>query len=314
MLQKASRYIATLFVFIASLAYWGDATAQVRERIFPETGHTVRGDILEFFESNPDAELVYGNPITDAFVDPQLGLIVQYFERARFELHPKDSLGRTVHLSPLGKYLYEPGPPLLVPKNFPACQKFVETGKEVCYAFLDFFNAHGGVTQFGYPISNFELQDERIVQYFQRARFEWHPEHARGERVELTDLGSRYFRVHSEAPGRLLNNGDIPQTILSLHASVFTEEAVKGLEGEQTIYVLVKDQSRQAVPSAQVTFTVQLPTGVQQTLKAEKLTDGTGMVAIRFTYKSDKPGIVLIWVEAVYDSYKTHTRTFFRVR
>ncbi|MDW8405177.1 L,D-transpeptidase [Chloroflexus sp.] len=44
--------------------------------------------------------------------------------------------------------------------------------------FLDFWRAHGQLHSFGMPISEELVIDGRIVQYFERARFEYHPEYA----------------------------------------------------------------------------------------------------------------------------------------
>src|SRR5262245_52283031 len=43
--------------------------------------------------------------------------------------------------------------------------------------FLEFWREHGGQLIFGYPISEEIVEDGRIVQYFERARFEYHPEY-----------------------------------------------------------------------------------------------------------------------------------------
>ncbi len=58
------------------------------------------------------------------------------------------------------------------------CRYFNETGHWVCGEFLEFFNARGGLEIFGYPLT--EAFDDPThaglhVQYFQRARMEWHP-------------------------------------------------------------------------------------------------------------------------------------------
>ncbi|MYB76588.1 MAG: hypothetical protein F4X83_05730, partial [Chloroflexi bacterium] len=61
---------------------------------------------------------------------------------------------------------------------------FPETGMSVSFGFKRFFEERGSVEIFGYPITP-ELQERgRTVQYFQRARFEYHPEHA-GTRYEV---------------------------------------------------------------------------------------------------------------------------------
>ena len=152
---------------------------------FSRTGHRISGVFLEKYTSTQNGQQIYGDPITDAFEDEQSGLTVQYFEKARFELHSDAAIDLQVQLTPLGEFLYEAGEIISVPANFPSCRIYYETNQSVCYAFLDFFDANGGVTQFGYPISGFEIHDGWISQYFQRARFEWHPERQMGERVMI---------------------------------------------------------------------------------------------------------------------------------
>ena len=60
------------------------------------------------------------------------------------------------------------------------------------YAFLNFWNANGGATIFGFPLTN-EVVDpasQLTVQYFERSRFEYHPEAAGTPQVvQLTNVG-----------------------------------------------------------------------------------------------------------------------------
>ena len=60
------------------------------------------------------------------------------------------------------------------------------------YAFLNFWNANGGATIFGFPLTNEVLDpaSQLSVQYFERARFEYHPEAAGSPQVvQLTNVG-----------------------------------------------------------------------------------------------------------------------------
>jgi hypothetical protein len=57
--------------------------------------------------------------------------------------------------------------------------------------FLRFWRANGGVLIFGYPISEEIVENGRIVQYFEQARFEYHPEFADTvDQVQLSLLGN----------------------------------------------------------------------------------------------------------------------------
>jgi hypothetical protein len=68
-------------------------------------------------------------------------------------------------------------------------QYFAETGHTVRGEFLDFFNAHGGLRIFGFPITEEFSLNGRTVQYFQLARMDLYPEKPAGQRVQLGPLG-----------------------------------------------------------------------------------------------------------------------------
>jgi outer membrane protein assembly factor BamB len=90
----------------------------------------------------------------------------------------------------------------------PGAIYFSETGHNVSGAFQTFFLARGGLEQFGYPLTE-EFQEPSqdgsgqvfTVQYFQRARFEYHPEHAGTPyEVQLGLLGSELLRQRGWLP------------------------------------------------------------------------------------------------------------------
>ena len=61
--------------------------------------------------------------------------------------------------------------------GFSESRYFPETGHSVGHAFLSYWNTFGGLPVFGYPMTD-EYTDSQtgfVTQYFQRARFEWHP-------------------------------------------------------------------------------------------------------------------------------------------
>ena len=61
----------------------------------------------------------------------------------------------------------------------------------------------GGVAQFGYPITDELTEDGRTVQYTERARFEWHPQHRdTPNEVLLSLLGSQLAAGRGDAPFR----------------------------------------------------------------------------------------------------------------
>lgn len=81
---------------------------------------------------------------------------------------------------------------------------FPETGKTVNGLFLDYWDAHGGLAQQGYPISNVMGETSDLdgkaytVQYFERAVFEYHPENQPPYNVLLSQLGT--FQYKSKYP------------------------------------------------------------------------------------------------------------------
>jgi N-acetyl-anhydromuramyl-L-alanine amidase AmpD len=59
-----------------------------------------------------------------------------------------------------------------------SCRYFPETRHKVCHGFRAFWESYGdrALATFGYPLSEeFTNQSGLVVQYFERARFEWHP-------------------------------------------------------------------------------------------------------------------------------------------
>jgi hypothetical protein len=71
------------------------------------------------------------------------------------------------------------------------CEFFDITRHNVCSPFLTWWQARGGVANFGYPLSEATTMDGMTVQYFERARFEHHPEFAGTVwEVELTRFGA----------------------------------------------------------------------------------------------------------------------------
>ncbi|HEX9990048.1 MAG TPA: plastocyanin/azurin family copper-binding protein [Chloroflexia bacterium] len=91
---------------------------------------------------------------------------------------------------------------------------FAETGKTMRGKFYEYWNAHGGLPQQGFPVSE-EMQEKSdtdgkvyTVQYFERAVFELHPENAPPFDVLLSLLGNfDYKRKYPNgAPNQQANN------------------------------------------------------------------------------------------------------------
>lgn len=194
------------------------ARAQTGQRCFPETGFCIDGRIREFWEQNGGLP-VFGFPIGAQKEESIEGkpLQVQRFERNRLELHPENARPYDVLLGRLGAdRLAQQG------RNWQAefarseaqggCRFFSETGHNVCGEILRAWRANGleidgrrGKTEaeslalFGLPISGLvteTLGDGRQyqVQWFERARFELHPENQPPFNVLLGLLASDLAR------------------------------------------------------------------------------------------------------------------------
>ena len=77
-------------------------------------------------------------------------------------------------------------------ETLPRC--FTTTGHTVSGKFLRTFEAMGGVTSLGYPLTERFEQEGRQVQYFEYARLEDHPDNPGGPVVKLSLLGERLGR------------------------------------------------------------------------------------------------------------------------
>ena len=73
---------------------------------------------------------------------------------------------------------------------------FAQTGHWLSNGFLDFWQSHGGVTIFGYPLTE-EYTDPATgltIQAFERAVMEYHPEAPAGYRVMLRRIGAEWLQ------------------------------------------------------------------------------------------------------------------------
>jgi len=159
-------------------------------RYFAETGHSVSGAFLEFFD-RWGGVYIFGYPLTEEILEG--GTTVQYFERARMEWHPQNPDPYKVQLGLLGYLVHGPADPPVPDTTWgkPNQKYFPETGHIVKDEFLIFYNAHGGLTIFGYPITEEFISNGVTVQWFQRARMERHPSWP--ERVRLGKLGQEWL-------------------------------------------------------------------------------------------------------------------------
>ncbi len=169
-------------------------------RYFPETGHTLGGGFRTYWEQNGGLP-IFGFPISEEFTEISSDgrpVTVQYFERHRFEWRPEYAPPYNVLLSRIGDDIlrrqgrdwmtFEQSGPIS------GCRYFAETNQSVCEPFLSYWQRNGlefdgrpgksyaeSLALFGLPLSTPQVEETRsgtvvIVQWFERARFELHPD------------------------------------------------------------------------------------------------------------------------------------------
>jgi hypothetical protein len=173
-------------------------------RAFTETGFTVSQPLLGFWRANGGLP-IFGYPISERLTETSANgdtIEVQYFERARLEMHP-EAQGRAdyVRTGPIGLEAPKTGTPLQqLPEGLVGQQVlFGETNLSVPDKFYKFWVNSGAKLIFGPPVTGVLTETVAgtplVVQYFERARFEYHPE-AAGTPGEITLglLGAEVYR------------------------------------------------------------------------------------------------------------------------
>lgn len=186
------------------------------QRCFEATGQCISGRIRQFWEEN-DGLRVFGYPITSQRQETIEGrtIQVQWFERNRIELHPENQRPLDVLLGRLGadRLVQQQRDWTTFPKTTqqPGCQFFAETGHNICGNILTAWRASGleldgvagknqneNLSLFGLPLSDPQIEtiDGRqiTVQWFERARFELHPENSPPNDVLLGLLGAEVLQ------------------------------------------------------------------------------------------------------------------------
>ena len=159
------RLVIAFLALLLVVSFAASAQAQTDVgRYYSETGHTLDGRFVAFYDGHGRTEIL-GFPITDSFIDPSSGWLIQYTENARLEFVPQVNSGLVgVRLGALGEALGGWDPPLtgeqIPPSADATCRYFPESGHAVCHSFLAFFDRLGGAELFGFPISQVKLDGD----------------------------------------------------------------------------------------------------------------------------------------------------------
>ncbi|HMA37177.1 MAG TPA: hypothetical protein VKY74_22165 [Chloroflexia bacterium] len=200
------RMLGILAILGLLLGAPGASRAQSGSQTFPQTGKTVSGLFLTYWQTH-GALAQQGYPISDEMQEVSdlngQTYTVQYFERAVFEKHPENQPPYDVLLSQLGTFRYKEKYPTGAPDQQPSTDNprvFPQTNHTLGGVFRTYWETHGGLAQQGFPISDefTEVSDlngqSYKVQYFERAVFELHPENQPPYNVLLSQLGTFQYR------------------------------------------------------------------------------------------------------------------------
>ena len=192
------------------------AAVPAPHRCFAETDFCVAGRFLQYWQASGGLAR-NGYPLSDLFVErleDGRAYTVQYFERVRLEAHEGNVPPYDVQIGHFGRRIRPADPPAA---RLPGATYYAQTGHNLGdrAGFRAYWERNGGLDQFGYPISEeFEerLEDGKMyrVQYFERARFEYHPA-CRGTPSEVL-LGQFGRRILAETTGRSRARGDTART------------------------------------------------------------------------------------------------------
>ncbi|HEX5503456.1 MAG TPA: hypothetical protein VFW96_12595, partial [Thermomicrobiales bacterium] len=176
----------------------------------PQTGHALTARAAAAWARYGGVALL-GYPLSEEFAEGSA--VVQVFERGVLVWSPDGAVSLALvgaeaaarqddpaTVAALAPYVCRAGPASPdsalgwrsgddQPACLPDAAYFAATQHTLRGAFGAFWAAHGGLAQFGYPISEEFTEDGRVVQYFERARFELGP----GGAVRLTRLGADLY-------------------------------------------------------------------------------------------------------------------------
>lgn len=177
---------------------------------FKATQKTVSGRFYQYW-LDQGGLASFGYPLNEAQLELNRATgvyyLTQWFERARFEFHP-ENLGTPyeVLLGLLGSELcqqalqsdprFKPAKPIDDPDRFIFSP---QTGHNLGNGFLGYWQQTGGLSRYGLPISeehpeiNQATGKQYTVQWFERARFEYHPENVGTPYTVLLGLLGREY-------------------------------------------------------------------------------------------------------------------------
>lgn len=194
------------------------------QQCFPQTVFCLEFPFDQYWQQHGGLA-IFGYPIVRDANEPNPAdgktYRMQWLERNRLEYHPDQAgtpyevqlglLGKE-RLAQLGRQPDQPGP---IQGD---CRYFNQTGLNICNDFLGYWQGHGlniaglsadqrSLALFGLPLTSAKLEtnaagDTVLTQWFERARFELHPNNPEPYRVLLGLLGRETLDGYGIAPGQ----------------------------------------------------------------------------------------------------------------
>jgi hypothetical protein len=223
------RRLSLLFMLalLLGLAAPASAAPLSADSCFPQVPDCITGRFDQYWRANGGLP-VFGLPLTPASKqrtgEGPTTYLVQVFERARFELHPHDPKPYDVQLSRLGvdTLAVQGRDWQAFPKSDPAAPNyFAETGQAIAPQFWGFWSSNGlefdgdkkaksfqeSLALFGMPVSPPQMEQSSdgkmyLTQWYERARFEHHPENQAPYDVLLGLLGADMLRQAQQPPAQ----------------------------------------------------------------------------------------------------------------
>ena len=165
--------------------------------VYDESGHSISEPFLSGWLARGGLEGP-GLPLSRPYARQDLNgrwLLVQDFERARLEHHPENAgepgevLGAPVGREVAGSHPQQ--------EHFVATTPCLPAATRTCFegagfgieaGFRDYWHANDGEVRFGLPISGEFSEDGVTVQYFERARLEWHSDLPVEDQIVVTPI------------------------------------------------------------------------------------------------------------------------------
>ncbi len=181
---------------LAATTYNTDSNAN--RLCFAVTNQCIGGQFLARWRASGGLA-INGYPLSAEFrqqLEDGKTYLVQYFERVRMEYHAENAPPQDVLLGQFGRSILAGanGAPTSAVSPREGFVHFAETQHNAAPDFFAYWQANGGLAQFGYPLTEEFTQKlpdgkEYTVQYFERARFERHPENQAPFTILLGQFG-----------------------------------------------------------------------------------------------------------------------------